>query len=217
MQTYIFCAVKVINSNSWNEKLAKFSVQFQNRKKEFEFALAIHTAKGVDQANDKLNDLERINQDMNTKMEQMMNMFKQLVSPDQKMMAALVDQKGGAKAVLQNKSKLQELQEKEAKNTSGSGGSRNMSSKSEMDELMEELRTDPNVAVTENLKVFERKFDVQQQQLKEELERIMKREGDRIIGAITSGPHDRIVDPVCLSPKYLLSIWISSYISLGRI
>lgn len=50
--------------------------------------------------------------------------------------------------------------------------------------------------VKENEDMFTRKFKAQEIALKEEMEAVTKREGDRIIGAITGGPHERILDPV---------------------
>lgn len=50
--------------------------------------------------------------------------------------------------------------------------------------------------IKENEDLFSRKFKAQETALREEMEVITRREGDRVIGAILSGPHDRIQDPV---------------------
>jgi hypothetical protein len=49
-----------------------------------------------------------------------------------------------------------------------------------------------------NMVIFERKFDVQKRQLVLEMEVVVHREGDRVIDAISSGPHDRVIDTVLL-------------------
>jgi hypothetical protein len=45
-----------------------------------------------------------------------------------------------------------------------------------------------------HLETYGQKFDLQQRQLKEDLEKVAHREGDRIIAAVTAGTHDRILD-----------------------
>ena len=62
--------------------------------------------------------------------------------------------------------------------------------------LKAELLNDPDIAVANNLESFERKFMMQQRDLAAEMRRIIHHQGDRIIGAVTAGPHDRIIDPV---------------------
>ena len=51
-------------------------------------------------------------------------------------------------------------------------------------------------AIKKNLEVFELKFKMQQRELAEEMRRMVHHEGDRVIEAVTAGPHDRIIDPV---------------------
>jgi hypothetical protein len=79
-------------------------------------------------------------------------------------------------------------------------------------DLKEDLYTDPDAAIEKNMAVFNRKFEVQKRQIvqvvvfiamilnsrihREELSRMVRREGDRIISAVTGGPHERIIDPV---------------------
>lgn len=68
--------------------------------------------------------------------------------------------------------------------------------------LLKEIVRDVNKSFAdmtqENEELFSRKFKAQQEVLKEEMSTIAKRESDRVIGAFTSGPHDRIVDKVCI-------------------
>ena len=58
-----------------------------------------------------------------------------------------------------------------------------------------ELLDDPEIAVANNYETFERKFRMQQSELANEMRRIIHHQGDRVISAVTAGPHDRIIDP----------------------
>jgi hypothetical protein len=63
-------------------------------------------------------------------------------------------------------------------------------------ELQQEVKSDPEEAIEKNAEIFNRKFDIQRRQIVEDIARAVNREGDRIISAVTAGPHDRIFDPV---------------------
>ena len=92
----------------------------------------------------------------------------------------------------------------------GGGGAERSSHAADGDELAvvkQELFDSPELAIKKNLELFERKFKMQQRELAEEMQRMVHHEGDRVIEAITSGPHDRIIDPV--SPIYTLYTSVS--------
>ncbi|KAF8529742.1 hypothetical protein BU17DRAFT_36449, partial [Hysterangium stoloniferum] len=184
--------IKVLVGSVWENRFLEFLSLFVRRRQEFEFALTIHTARGVDAANEALGGV-------NARLDAMMQILKQLVSPEEKEMAQLVEKRGGVEAVQNNKKALEELNKLAQKNTSSldliSTGPQKTSNKSNMEELLEDLHTNPDEAMEKNEKVFERKFKIQQRQITEELTRVVGREGDRIISAITSGPHDRLIDP----------------------
>ena len=67
------------------------------------------------------------------------------------------------------------------------------------DELKRDLDEDVDVSIRRNLDVFEGKFALHQRQLKEELEKIMHEESNRVIDAVNRGPHDLIKHEVGLS------------------
>ena len=60
--------------------------------------------------------------------------------------------------------------------------------------VKEELSDNPELAIGKNMEIFERKFKMQQLQLTEEVNRSICHEQDRIVQAIVSGPHERIID-----------------------
>ncbi|KAJ7223972.1 hypothetical protein C8J57DRAFT_1591283 [Mycena rebaudengoi] len=194
--------VKILKSSIWEGKLVKFVGIFTKRRSEFEFALSIHTALGVDAANRALTVVDKTTQEMNAKMDMMMKMFQQFVAPEQKEMARLVEQKGGIQACQENDKILKELYDLESKSSptapSNSGSSKSAATSgmtSGLEELKDELATDPDAAMEKNLTVFTRKFEVQKRQIIDELTKVVERQGDRVISALTSGPHDKIIDP----------------------
>ena len=66
----------------------------------------------------------------------------------------------------------------------------------EFKELQEELQMDVRMAIQENAEQFEAMFAIQQKELEHQMRRTMQQEGDRIIDAFISGPHERILDLV---------------------
>ncbi|GJJ12736.1 hypothetical protein Clacol_006981 [Clathrus columnatus] len=194
--------VKVLNSTSWESRLIQYVDLFTKRKTEFQFALTIHTASGVDTANQKIDGLRTVNDDINQKMDMILVLFQRFVTPEQRKIAALVDKKGGPVACQQNMKVLRELAELEPKSIGPAHGGQfgsqttrpNTVPKSDFDDLLEDLTTSIDDSLKENFTTFQRKFEIQQRQLKEELTLVVQRESDRVIGALTSGPHDKILD-----------------------
>ena len=69
---------------------------------------------------------------------------------------------------------------------------------SEMARLMQDLADEPAVAIRRNLVRFERRFAIQQKEILEEMKKVVVHEGDRVIQSVLAGPHERIIDQVCL-------------------
>ncbi|KAJ7437086.1 hypothetical protein B0H11DRAFT_2206778 [Mycena galericulata] len=196
--------VKVLTGPMWEGKLAGFVGTFTKRRGEFEFALSIHTAQGVDAANRAINAVDKTTQEMNAKMDMMLKMFAQFVTPEQREMGRLVEQKGGLEAVQGNDKDLKELYELENKSSGGGPPATLQSTKgsvssggksSALDDLREELKLDPDAAMAKNATTFSRKLEAQTRQIIDELTKVVERQGDRVISAITAGPHDKIIDP----------------------
>jgi len=127
----------------------------------------------------------------------MLELFQEFVSPEQKKLAAMVEQMNGV-AALDSEQSMEELAGAELALVapldldSRRGGGRPF----DFVALQCEIRANPDEAIEKNCDLFDRKFDIQRRQIVEDIERTVNREGDRIILAVTAGPHDRIVDPV---------------------
>ena len=68
----------------------------------------------------------------------------------------------------------------------------------ELQKLQEELADTPAVAIRKNAEVFERRFKIMEGNIANEMRKIVGREGDRIVSTVLAGPHERILDPVCI-------------------
>lgn len=127
----------------------------------------------------------------------MMDMFQEkFVTFEQRQLAALVRQKGGDGA-LQNEQSMKELVTKETSISTLVGGERRRSAKKfDLGEVQREIQGDPTEAIARNEASFNGKFRLQMRQIQEDIERTVRQQGDRIISAVTGGPHERILDPV---------------------
>jgi hypothetical protein len=157
-------------------------------------------------------------------MELLLEAFKLLVSPEQREMQTLISKHGGEAQIRNNDKVLQQLLKEsshlvetdddtrrlaggadgrdrgnafDAGAVATGAGSSNVKPEKPLtaETLKQELAENVNQALTKNMEIFERKFEIQKRQIKEDLARVVGREGDRIIAAVTTGPHDRILDP----------------------
>ncbi|KAJ7057168.1 hypothetical protein C8F01DRAFT_1257088 [Mycena amicta] len=179
--------VKVLKGPIWEGKLADFAGVFTKRRSDFQFAMSIHITVAVDAANrgigvvdERTQAMDERTQAMDEKIDIVIKMFAQMVSPEQKEMSRLIDQKGGA-ACLDNDETVKELIgiENEKYSTRGAGGAWGAKA-GNLANLKKDLETTPDEAMEENAEKFSGMFVVQQRQ---------------IIVEILGGPHDRIKDP----------------------
>ncbi|KAI0633747.1 hypothetical protein C8Q77DRAFT_1157911 [Trametes polyzona] len=174
--------VKVIKSSSWDDKFKSYLTLFADRRKAFTFALEMHVGKAVDDANRKLNAIDK-------KMSAILSLFSTLIPPEQQRLSASIGGRGGLEAVLADDGALVSLSGikigSTAKHSPGSG-------RDELKDLREEILETTDAAVRKNLDTFERKFLVQHRRLMVEMQGLVRHEGDRIIDTVLSGPHDRI-------------------------
>ncbi|KAM5543339.1 hypothetical protein V8D89_003213 [Ganoderma adspersum] len=188
--------VKVIQSSVWDEKLQDFIHRFTERRKNFVWALSIHIGVRVDEGAQKLH----------AKLDIVLTLFSNAMSPEQQQLAAFVEAKGGATAVSANNDILKELikfrpataldRDKTSGGKEGGEYNSHQDGDGELAVIKKELFDTPEIAIKKNWEVFDRKLKTQQKELEETIRRTMQDESDRVIGAITDhGPHNRISDP----------------------
>ncbi|KAI0826090.1 hypothetical protein BC629DRAFT_47848 [Irpex lacteus] len=209
--------VKVLVGPAWEGRLAAFTSGFAARRMEFEFALQIHTASGVDA-------IQAVTTAMNDRLAQMSQQFalafSQMRSPEELRLAEVVRSKGGVDAVKNNDAVLRELFKAEkppthskgtpvasaagnAKALQGGDGTKDqrVSDKSvqrseyTFSDFKVELREDWDTALQSNLEAFEGKFRLFYDQLEASLHRYMQEESNRVIEEVTKGPHNLIQEP----------------------
>lgn len=132
-------------------------------------------------------------------MDAVKGLFKQLVSPEQKQLLALVKAKGGVEVLRNNEKILLDL-EKTASKTSDSpsvevhhaGQTTSANTDPEVEDPRADIWDDPNAAAEKNWVMFSRKFEAQKNQIIDELSLAVQREGDRVIRELKGKAHERI-------------------------
>ncbi|KAF8149372.1 hypothetical protein B0H34DRAFT_733496 [Crassisporium funariophilum] len=182
---------KTIKSRIYEERLGGYGTRFVNCKAEIEHALAIHTALGVDAANAKLDKQDETLRSIDDKLSMMM-LFRKLDTPREREVAKFIEENGGAKACIENQEVLTKLVGKTGEPISSVTGDtrRGDGISSAQKVLMKEYYEDVDEMLRKNMVLFAGKLDIQSKQLSESI----RREGDHIISALSSGSHDRIKD-----------------------
>ncbi|RPD59334.1 hypothetical protein L227DRAFT_576182 [Lentinus tigrinus ALCF2SS1-6] len=207
--------VKVLKGPIWAEKLASLVQVFTDRKADFQFALAMHTANTIAE-------VKRQTTDIQAKLDVVIALFSRLVNPEEQKIAAEVDKKGGASKIRpmddttlkslidlevsvrggpeDNSDKdAKQAQEKQPGSIQRAKAGMTTKKTYSLDELKSELREDVDDALERNFQTFIGKFELQVSMLQIALERYIRTENDRVIGAVTDvvrqGPHMKIKDP----------------------
>ena len=143
-------------------------------------------------------------------------MFEQLVSPEQKRIEATVAANGGEDAVKNNDGLLLELERTASNALSAHTAEGNRAPQAKpvdtnlnADDLKADIFEDPGTAVEKNNAVYSRRFEAQKRQIIDELDLVVRREGDRVIQELKSGPHERIRDGVRVLYPPLICVIIS--------
>ena len=183
--------VKVLQSSFWDDKLKRYVTLFAERGKKFTLELEMHVGKAVDDANRKLESVD-------TKLDVILRLFSTLISPEQKQLFDFVGTHGGPEAVKRNKHALWTLNKMQPVATTSKRHAERGGHQEELQSLQAELFDSTETVIRRNMKLFERKFIVQQRILSEQIQATVRHEGDRVIDKVLSGPHERIKDSVCL-------------------
>ncbi|EGO19294.1 hypothetical protein SERLADRAFT_358650, partial [Serpula lacrymans var. lacrymans S7.9] len=187
--------VKVFKGPIWEDRLAGFVDTFVERRKEIELALSIHTTLGVDNANQTLAGLTEGLRAVNAKLD-MLLLFRKLDSAQEKEISKIMaETKGGAKACIDNDDTLQKLILIGRKKDKSSKAASAPLDPHILVAVRNDILEDLDKTLSNNMELFDRKMAVQKRQLVEELNVVVHREGDRIISAVASGSHDKLIDP----------------------
>jgi hypothetical protein len=133
-------------------------------------------------------------------MEVMLLLFQKFITPEQRDVALYI-KSNGIDPNFKDEKTVKDLLAYEAKVSTDQDSDVRRAKHEEVgaSELRKEISEDPDQAIKTNAELFDRKFDIQRRQIEADVARAVRREGDRVIAAVTSGPHDRIVDSVSWS------------------
>ncbi|KAJ7034088.1 hypothetical protein C8F04DRAFT_956948, partial [Mycena alexandri] len=180
---------KTIKSKIYESRLAGYVTNFANDKKEIGFALKVHTALGVDAANKKLDGQDEHLKNIEGKIEAL---FRKLDTPREREVQKFIDEKGGAKACVDNEATLQELVLKSGESLADMdpthSGNGDLVSAKKM--LNRELAEDVDDAFKRNMKLFDRKMEMQSKQMADAISWT----GEHIISVLSGGAHEKILD-----------------------
>jgi hypothetical protein len=207
--------LKVLMSPVWDRQLLDFARLFADRRNDFQFELAVNTSQGVNKTNTKLDGIEDGMSELGKqfgnlrfcpnyalisgdRMNEIRTLFKQLVSPEQKRLSELVEEKGGVKAFMGNERAFLDLENAVRNDSSQHSTSQAKPGDALLDveSLKKDILEDPKAAAEKNWTVFNRKFEAQKNQIIDKLALIVRREGDRIIREVHGSAHERIRDQV---------------------
>ncbi|KAI0301375.1 hypothetical protein BC826DRAFT_989073 [Russula brevipes] len=176
---------KVLLGSVWDAKLLDFVKLFALRRREFVFELTVHTSRGVDKANAKLDAIGDATRALDEQMNAMRIMFQLLVSPEQKQLSALVETKGGVQVLRDDDKMLLDLE-----------------NELEVDDLRDDIFEDPSTAANKNRTVFSRRFEAQKNYIADEFKTVVQRESDRVIRELNGRAAERILD------QLIHDIWV---------
>ncbi|KAJ7762637.1 hypothetical protein B0H16DRAFT_1311844, partial [Mycena metata] len=180
---------KTVKSKIYESRLAGYVMNFANDKKEIGFALKVHTALGVDAANKKLDGQDEHLKNIEGKIEAL---FRKLDTPREREVQKFIDDKGGAKACVDNEATLQELVLKSGESLADMdpthSGNGDLVSAKKM--LNRELAEDVDDVFKKNMKLFDRKMEMQSKQMADAISLT----GEHIINVLSGGAHEKIVD-----------------------
>ncbi len=150
----------------------------------------MHASLRIEQAVAGVTNLNTTLHGTNTKIDMMM-LFEQLRSPEERELWKFIQIKGGPEAFLNDDALMDELVKKNKEESSDPF--------SKTHALQMELKMGVNELIKENDSLFYRKFQAHQVILIEEMESAMTRLGDRIIGALRTNEvqaYERLTDSV---------------------
>ncbi|KAF5347531.1 hypothetical protein D9758_014525 [Tetrapyrgos nigripes] len=178
-------AVKLFMSSKWQGTFAEVAQQFAEHKSGIQFDLQLHISGKLGNANAMLVEMKTTMSQVKENITELMKtIFERLCTPEERELSERLASQGGADVVLKNDRLLGEIL-KQQKTPKGN-------KQQTATELQKEVEKGVDQILAEE-KFFNSKFDAMLKQMEEDRGTI-KRESDRVINAVLSGPHERIVD-----------------------
>ncbi|KAJ7048859.1 hypothetical protein C8F01DRAFT_1037536 [Mycena amicta] len=174
---------KTLKSKIYEDQLTAYVQMFDDNKKKLEFDLAVHTARGVDEANQKL---DNQNANLNLILVRMEELFRKLDTSRERDARAFIETNKGAQACVENEATLSKLLAMGGEKLDGydpaQPGKADLAKARKL--LSKELAEDVNEVVMRSMDSFARKMKLQSEELAE-----------TIISALSDKSTKRIRDP----------------------
>ncbi|KAJ3981905.1 hypothetical protein F5890DRAFT_1611465 [Lentinula detonsa] len=162
--------VRTMKARVYEDRLASHAQLFNEHREEFQFLLSLYTALGVQSANHKLDAVTDQLKTIETKLDDVHAIFRRLDSPRERELRAIMNERGGPEAILEDDNLLGEFIEKLEDNDdsiSVNGKRRPANLVDFKAELLRDLGEDLDVTLRKHLDVFDCKFEMRHQQLLE--------------------------------------------------
>ena len=193
---------KMMKSSKWEEKFTDFATKFKNFQSDIQEDLALFTSDGVQVT---VRAVEEIKEFMKL-------VFTNFATPEEEDLLKFIRSKGGPEVFIKDDNLLQAVierhksqQGKTRQEDSGAGqgeASFNLGRNFSFDDIKKELNANLDAVLAGNQKFFDQKFKEQRDQIKSVKDDI-RREGDRVVGHVLAGPHDRILDKVGIRSLFI--------------
>ncbi|KAH7883455.1 hypothetical protein F5I97DRAFT_1931013 [Phlebopus sp. FC_14] len=198
--------VRSVKSIIWEGRLAQYADMFDAHKKAIESMLAWHNAYVIDHAAADLSFIRQDLKDVNKKLN-MLALFHLLDTPAEKEIKQRFPcTETGWRTLIEDDGLLQSLVTISQKRDFSALGavtglavrrSQSMAVDPQLiSNVRQQLLEDFETSLTKNMKLFERKLQVQREQIVEDVSVVVHDEGNRIVHAVSSGLHDDLLDPI---------------------
>jgi hypothetical protein len=178
-------------SSKWQSKFSEVAQQFAEHKSGIQFDLQVHASNKIGNANAMLVDMKMVMSQVKENLTELMKtVFERLQTPEECELWTIITSQGGADVVLKNDRILGQIL-RQQKTPKGSKQQTATEIQKEVGKEVDQILADEEF--------FNQKFDAMLKQMDEDRETLsltMKRESDRVVDAVLSGPHERIVDRV---------------------
>ncbi|KAJ3573154.1 hypothetical protein NP233_g2616 [Leucocoprinus birnbaumii] len=194
---------RTLKSKIYEARLQTFGNKFIEYKDQLDKALTVHIALVVEVVNNKLDDNTSLLRSLSDKVDNALTtIFRKLDTPREKEVMDFILENGGPDVITKRGDLVRRLVDKSGETLTSLADKARPSGKSELDsvrdKLQKEVAEDLDVLFQQNFELFNRKLELQNQNIQANLEK----QGQYVIDALSSGAHDKIRDPD------LQSLWI---------
>ncbi|CCM04676.1 uncharacterized protein FIBRA_06862 [Fibroporia radiculosa] len=184
---------KVLKGLMWEKMFIDFTHGFSKRRTSLQLVLSAFTSLKVDQIDQKLDELSL---ELRRRNDEIIWFIQSHVPAEHREISAHIERKGGVEAVLRDDNAIRDLIALDQKRSDSRHPDKQVAGRVRDSERDARVQIqDIDGFIEQNLVFFYRKFEIQWQQLAEEMASVVHQEADRIITNVAAGPHDKIVDP----------------------